>query len=537
MTAVTRPGARPALDPSACFRALAARDARFDGLFFVGVATTGIYCRPVCPARTPRADRCAYFRSAAEAEREGFRACFRCRPELAPGGAPLDAVPRLVAAALARIDAGALNDGSVDDLAAEFGVTGRHLRRALEREIGVTPVALAQTRRLALAKRLLHDTTLGLAEIALASGFGSVRRFNAAFLARFGAPPSRLRERRAAGAPGGSAPGGSTPGGGTPGGSTPRRGTPGGSAAGAPREIELRLDYRAPYDAAGLFAFLGERAIPGVEELADGVYARTVRLGGAAGRIAVRHEPARGALVARVPDALFPVLMPLTARLRALFDLDARPDAIAGALARDPALAPLVRACPGRRVPGAIDGFEALCRAILGQQVSVRGARTLAGRLVERFGDPLPGGMDTDTGTGEPWRLFPAPTTLAAAQEGDVAAIGLPRARARTLVLAARAVAKRALRLDARAPVEPALAALAAIPGIGPWTLQYVALRALHDPDAFPAGDLGVRKALGGLGAAAANARAEGWRPWRAYAVAHLWASLAPHPTLAGETE
>ncbi len=366
------------LDADRCYRVLQARDARFDGLFFVGVTTTGVYCRPICPARTPGRDRCTYHRSAAEAEHAGFRACFRCRPELAPGAASVDARSRLVTRAVARIEDGALDDGSVDDLAAELGVVARHLRRAVQGELGVSPLELAQTRRLALAKQLLHDSGLSLTEVAFAAGFGSVRRFNAAFAARFGSPPLRLR--RAV---------------------RDERG-------GAPTFV-LRLGYRAPFDWAGVLAYLAPRAIAGVEEVVDGRWRRAFGFRDVAGVIEVRDEPARACIVATVPVALAPAARTLTARLRALFDLDARPDAIAATFAGDRLLAARVRRNPGLRVPGAFDGFELAVRAVLGQQVSVRGATTIAARLAERLGEPLATGDRLARG-------FPDAARLAAAR-------------------------------------------------------------------------------------------------------------------------
>jgi len=468
---------------------MAARDARFDGRFFVGVRTTGIYCRPVCPARTPRRDRVVFFARAAEAERDGFRACFRCRPELAPGGGPVDALPRLVASAVARIEAGALNEGSVDGLAAGLGVTGRHLRRAMLAELGVSPVDLAQTRRLALAKSLLHDTALPLAEVAFAAGFGSLRRFNAAFRARFGRPPSALRREH-------------------------------GEAA-APAALVLRLDYRPPLDWETTLGFLAARCTAGVEAVGDGAWRRTVRIGRHAGWVSVRPDAGRHALRAEVALSLAPVLMPLVARLRALFDLDARPDAVAAHLRRDPLLARSLRRHPGLRVSGALDGFDAAVRVVVGQQVSVAAATTIAGRIARALGEPIATpfpGLD---------RLPATAAALAAAGEDRLARIGMPGARARTLgAIAAEAAAGR-LALERGADLDATRAALLALPGVGPWTAEVIAMRALGAPDAFPAGDLGVWRALGVEGARAAEARAERWRPWRAYATAHLWASLS----------
>jgi AraC family transcriptional regulator of adaptative response / DNA-3-methyladenine glycosylase II len=477
------------LRPETCYRALSARDRRFDGLFFVGVSTTGIYCRPVCTARTPRQERCAFYRTAAEAERAGFRACLVCRPELAPGSAPVDSVPRLVATAVSRIESGFLNESSIEGLAEELGVTSRHLRRAMEAELGVSPVELAQSRRLALAKQLLQDTALPLAEIAFASGFQSVRRFNALFQARFGRSPSSLRRESGEGE--------------------------------VARSLVLRLDYRPPLDWEPLLTFLRGRAIPGVEFVGDMEYRRTVRLGGKTGWLVVRRDPKRPSLLAEVSLSLAGVLMPVAARLRALFDLDARPEVIAECLGRDALLAPRVQALPGLRVLGAFDAFEMTVRAILGQQVSVRAATTLAGRLVARFGEPV------ETPHEDGSRLFPSAATLAAATEDDVASLGLPGARARSLLAVARAVAEGSVRLESHVDVDATMAALQELPGIGEWTAHYIAMRALRWPDAFPASDLGIRKALGGVTAKEALARAESWRPWRAYATIHLWTSLS----------
>ncbi len=485
------------LDPLTCYRALTARDTRFDGVFFVAVSTTGIYCRPICTARTPRRDRCSFFRSPAEAERAGFRACFRCRPELAPGTTPIESVPRLVALAARHIDEGFLNDASVDDLARRLGVTGRHLRRAMEARLGVTPIELAQTRRLALAKQLLQDSDAGLAEIAFASGFGSVRRFNALFQQRFGRAPSSLRREHAANAD-----------------------------PAEPGALALRLGYRPPLDWDTMLGFLAGRAIPGVERVVDGAYQRTVALGAASGAITVRRDAARDALWVSVSPALAGSLMTIVSRLRSLFDLDASPATIAEALGADPLLRPLIERRPGLRVPGAFDPFEAACRAILGQQVTVRAATTLAGRLVARFGTPLgvaPGGEASPSALAS---LFPSPIRLAEARVDDIASLGIVGTRARALVALARSVADGSLALDRHAPIDEALRALEELPGIGSWTAHYLAMRALRWPDAFPAADIAVRKALGGVTAREAEKRSEAWRPWRSYAVLHLWTSL-----------
>jgi AraC family transcriptional regulator of adaptative response / DNA-3-methyladenine glycosylase II len=365
------------LTDDARYDALLARDRRFDGVFFVGVSTTGIYCRPICPARTPGRARCTFYETPAQAEAAGFRACFRCRPELAPGNADVDAVDQLVAAAAERIAEGALNEGTVDDLAAELGVSARHLRRATEARLGVSPLALAQTRRLALAKQLLQDTALPVTQIAFAAGFASVRRFNAAFAEAMGAPPSRLRRENVEPAAVAAAAAGAAA-----------------DAAG----LVLRLDYRPPYAWEQTLRFLAARAIPGVEavDVGAGAYRRVVREGAVVGTIEVRPVAGRPALALAVSPSLVPALMPIVARVRRLFDLDARPDLIARVLGRDPRLAPLVAARPGLRVPGAVDTFEAAVRAMLGQQISVAAATTLAGRFAASLGAPYGGGGGGD---------------------------------------------------------------------------------------------------------------------------------------------
>ncbi len=488
------------LKPAEYYRALLTRDARFDGIFFVGVTSTGIYCRPICRAPKPQPERCRYFSTAAAAERRGFRPCLRCRPELSPGSAPgvsADAVRRLAAAAAERIAAGALDDVGVDRLAADLGVTARHLRRVVERELGASPVELAQTHRLLTAKRLLTDSPLPVTQVAFASGFGSLRRLNALFRERYRLSPAGLR--RAA--------------------RTPARRRPTTEAG-----LRLSLSYRPPYDWPAMLAWLAPRATLGVEAIADGRYRRAVRVGEHRGVLAVGAKPKTSALRVELSPSLVPALVPLLTRLRRLFDLDADPAGVREHLGTDPWLGPLVRRRPGLRLAGAMDGFELALRAVLGQQVSVRGASTFAGRLAALVGEPVasePGGSPDGL-----TRFAVTADRLADASEATVAGIGVPRSRAGTMISLARAVAGGRLDLTPGADIERARKELIAVPGIGEWTAEYVLMRALRWPDAFPAGDLGLRKAAGGITAAQLHRRAEAWRPWRAYAAAHLWQSL-----------
>jgi AraC family transcriptional regulator of adaptative response / DNA-3-methyladenine glycosylase II len=474
------------LDADTCYRALVARDERFDGLFFVGVVTTGVYCRPICPARTPGQPRCSFYRHAAQAERAGFRACLRCRPELAPGASRVDARSRLVREAAALVESDFLGGHSVDALAARLGVSSRQLRRAMLAEIGVTPIELAQSRRLALAKQLLQDTSLPITEVAFASGFASVRRFNALVRERFGRAPSELRRH--------------------------------GARADDRGVVRLRLGARPPFDGASLLRFFGARSVPGVEKVGEHGLVRAARDGDRVGWIAVTLDAAASGVEVSIAPALAGSTLAIAARVRRQFDLDAMPEAIAKVFCGDPLLAPRVRARPGLRVPGAFDPFEAAVRAVLGQQVTVRAATTLAGRVAARFGTPIATpheGVD---------RLFPRAPELAAVSPEEFAGIGMPLARGRALQGLADAVARGLVSLEPDADPDETIAALEALPGIGPWTARYVAMRALGWPDVFLGGDLMVKKALGGVTQRAADRRAEAWRPWRAYAVVHLWA-------------
>jgi AraC family transcriptional regulator of adaptative response / DNA-3-methyladenine glycosylase II len=476
-----------------CYQALVARDARFDGRFFVGVKSTGIYCRPVCAARTPRAASCVFVETAAAAERAGFRPCLRCRPELAPSQPAVSLEQALFAAIRTR----AIHGDSVDELAAYAGFSARQLRRLMVRAFGVTPVEIMQTERLLFAKKLLQETALPSAQIALSAGFGSVRRFNALFLSKYALSPTMLRRQGGAG-----------------------------SGEARPDTLKLRLLYRAPLAWRELLECFSRRAVPGVEavDLAEESYARTLAVSGRTGWLAVRRAAGEW-LDVTLPATLAEVSWPILTRLRAQFDLDANPAGIDEHLRADPLLAPSVQRHLGLRVPGAWDVFELAVRAVLGQQISVAGASTLAARLAAKFGRTIA------TPFANLNRLAPAARDLAAAGVDEIASIGLPRARATSLRELAAAAERGELEFGPAASVEDVIATLRRIRGIGEWTAQYVAMRALRFPDAFPAADLGVRKALAPPGGALPNekqvlARATAWRPWRAYATLHLWQTL-----------
>ena len=478
-------------DDTALYSALASRDPRFDGVFYVGVTSTGIYCRPVCTAKTPKAANCRFFDSAEAAEKANFRPCLRCRPELAPGNAPVDDARRIASLIAYRIEEGMLDDGAgVEQIAAQFGWSSRQIRRMLQKELGVSPIELLLTRRLLLAKQLLTETALPISEVAFASGFASLRRFNDAFSGRYGMPPTRFRKA-----------------------------ADGATVVESGDTLTLQLMYRPPFDWEGLLAFLAARAIDGVESVSGGAYLRTVRLGDRRGWVRVRNVPARRTLLVELPRSLTPALPALLGRLRHLFDLSARPDVIAAHLAQDPLLAPAVARNPGLRVPGAFDGFELVVRAILGQQITVRAATTLAGRLAQAFGEPIA------TPYEELSRLGPAPERLAEASVDELGALGIIRTRARSITAVAHEVAAGRLRLEPGVEPDEALARLEALPGIGPWTAQYIGMRALRWPDAFPSQDIALRNRLGGVTARQAESLSRPWRPWRSYALLHLWQS------------
>ncbi len=473
------------LDEDTLYRAIASRDRRFDGHFVIGVVTTGVYCRPGCPAPLPRQKNVRFFVTGAAAETAGFRACLRCRPEASPGAPVRLGTKATVSRAIHLIDKGALDGEDVGGLAGKLGVGERHLRRLFAEHLGTSPVAVARSRRAHFAKKLTEETMLPMTEVALAAGFSSTRRFNDELRRTFGRSPTELRDKA-------------------------KRSSNKGALDASP--LALRLAYKPPLDWASLSAFLAGRATPGVEVMRGDVYQRSISLDGITGILTV--ERAEGHLWLRVPPAFSRVLLPIALRVQRLFDLSADPAAIAAHLERDPALAPACQAHPGLRVPGAWDGFEVAVRAVLGQQVSVKGATTLAGRLAASFGAPIGDGSGGET---EIRYLFPRPEALANA---DVVSIGIPAARAETIRSIARAVIDGSLDFEAQS----ATPRLLAIPGIGPWTAAYVAMRAMGDPDALPASDLGLRKALGGITPKQIEARAEAWRPWRSYAVMMLWA-------------
>ncbi len=470
------------LDPEICWRAWTSRDARFVGRFVMAVTSTRIYCRPGCPARMPARRNARFYATPAAAESAGFRACLRCRPDRAPGAPTASGTAATVARALRLIDEGALADGSLETLAARLGVTSRWLRELFERHVGASPLDVARTRQAHLARKLIEETALPLEDVAAAAGYGSARRLRAAMAQTFDRAPSALRR---------------------------------GPVLERDGAIELRLAARAPFDAAPLLAFFAARAVPGVEEVRDGAYRRAFALDGDPATLEVR--PLADAVSVKLPPRAAAALPRIVSRVARMFDLDADVDAIAAWLARD---ARLARALRGRvvRVPGAFDAFEAGVRALLGQQVSVAAARTLAGRLAAVAGRRL------STPDGALTHVFPSPAAVA---EVPLEGLGLTRARAAALRGFAAAVASGELDLGAFRDLDDAVERLRTLPGIGDWTAQYLAMRALGEPDAFPAGDLGVRQALARgdrlPSEREVRARAERWRPWRAYAVLALW--------------
>lgn len=491
------------LDRESCYRALITRDARFDGVFFVAVRTTGIYCRPICPAQTPKLEHVRFMPTAAAAQAAGYRPCLRCRPETSPDLAAWHGTAATVSRAMSLIAAGALNDASVDDLAGRLGIGERQLRRLFAQHIGASPNAVAQTRRVLFAKQLITDTTMPMAQVALAAGFGSLRRFNDTFRKLYARPPLSMRRVRDAGTPASA--------------------------------ITLTLPFKPPYDWPGIIGFLAARAIRGVESVQPDCYARSIRLEGAQGTIAVRRAAHQNALVATIRFPVVTALPAIVARIRRIFDLGADPAVIGAQLAEDPVMAPLVAARPGLRVPGAWDGFELAVRGILGQQITVGAATQLAGRLVDLCGTALPAA--DDPALTAVTHVFPLPGDVARVDELGLA-LGMPRARAAAITGLARTAAAYPGLFEPGHGLDAAVRRLRALPGIGEWTAHYIAMRALREPDAFPAADIGLMRAMetadgGRPTPAELLAHAEAWRPWRAYAALHLWSSdpAAPRPS------
>ena len=489
------PPTSPGLDGDACYLAVKAPDARFDGSFFTAVTSTGIYCRPVCRVKVPKRENCRFYRHAAQAEAAGFRPCLRCRPELAPRAASwsTEDAARILALQAARLidepDAWPADGPGAARIAERLGVSDRHLRRIFESQFGVSPLQYLQTRRLLAAKQLIADTRLPMTQVALASGFASVRRFNAAFVGHYGLNPRALRRA--------------------------------GAAAGGREDaaVEVRLGFRPPYDTAAMLAFFERRALRGVEAFeGEGParrFARTLRIAQGSqvheGWLQLHFDPAREQLLLRVGESLSAVLPTVIARVRAMLDLDAEPIAINSALHA---------AFPegdGLRVPGTVDGFELAVRAVLGQQITVAAARTLGARLVQAFGAPIATPIDGLD------RLFPTPAAIAEASGDALGQLGIVRQRQAALLALARETLAGRLPLHAGADVPSTLAALQALPGIGDWTAQYIAMRALRWPDAFPSGDVALQKALGVGSAKAALEASQAWRPWRGYAVLRAW--------------
>lgn len=465
-----------------CYQALLTHDPRFDGTFFVAVKTTKIYCRPVCKVKPVLFKNCTFFLTAAQAEQFGFRPCLRCRPELAPGNAPLDSVSRLAAIAISKIEDGILSKISVRQLAHELGVSDRTLRRVMESELGVSPLELAQTHRLLLAKRLLTDTKLPITEIAYASGFASIRRFNTVLKKQYNLSPRDFRKN---------------------------------NTKNQNQEFLIcEIAYRSPMAWQDLLLFLQIRAIAGVEWTDGTIYRRTVKIGKHIGWLEASLCTDKKAILAKISISLAPVMTEVIAGLKRLFDLYAEPKQISKHLGT------LAKAKPGLRVPGAFNFFEVCIRAILGQQVSVKAASTLATRLAHKYGETI------DTPFNELNLLSPEPSVIESAKIKDMIALGITKNRATTIQCIAKVFANNTDFFDSADSRKKIISKLHTIRGVGKWTLQYISMRILADPNAFPHTDLGILKALNVTSPKTALMKAEKWQPWRAYAAMHLWKSL-----------
>jgi AraC family transcriptional regulator of adaptative response / DNA-3-methyladenine glycosylase II len=476
------------LTPAVCYRAVQARDARYDGRFFTCVKTTGIYCRPICPARPPKLNNCIFVPTAAAAQEAGFRPCLRCRPESSPELDAWRGTEATVSRALKLIEGGALDNRDVESLADRLQIGARQLRRLFRRHVGAAPITVAQTRRVLLAKQLIHQTDLPMIDVALASGFGSVRRFNETFQRLYDRSPSQLRHRSA--------------------------------VVSANPEVCLLLPYRPPYNWSAMIRFLAARAIKGIEVVTADSYSRTIEFDGAIGSIHVTHSPDHASLRATVRFPRLNALPTIIARLRQQFDLGAEPTAIAAVLSCDPILAPLVARRPGLRVPGGWDEFEIAVRAVLGQQITVKAATTLAARIVAKLGKPVA----EQTGIAGLTYVFPQPNQFTT---DALAGLGMTRARAATLAGIAKAMIRDPRLLQPRRDLAEAVTRLRELAGIGEWTAQYIAMRAMGESDAFLASDVALQRKFAKYGrrpsASQLLARAESWRPWRAYAMLHLW--------------
>jgi AraC family transcriptional regulator of adaptative response / DNA-3-methyladenine glycosylase II len=510
-------------DPDRCYQAARSKDARFDGVFFIAVTSTGIYCRPSCPARTPMRKNVRFYASAAAAQQAGFRACLRCRPDATPGSPEWNVRADVVARAMRLIRDGVVDREGVNGLAGRLGYSVRQLNRVVTAEIGTGPLAIARAQRSQTARILLETTSLPISHIAFAAGFASVRQCNETVQQIFAKTPSALRARvsqRAALD----------------------------QTDGTTQGIQLRLPGRRPLDVASVLTFFGIRAVPGIESFDGTTYRRSLRLPHGFGSVALRADDVSDGPVFAHAELHLSDLRDLTtavSRCRQLLDLDADPIAVLEALGDDPLLGPLVTADPGRRVPGAADGFELAVRAVIGQQVSVTGARTVAGRLVAAAGETLPDGADGADGSDGAHgvtRLFPTPVALIDLAGRDPAAFSMPASRRRALVALAQAVEDGSVTIDPGADPQELRTRLVALPGIGPWTAEYVAMRALRDPDAFMPTDLGILRAARGLGLPEDRGQlaqlTDGWRPWRSYAMAHLWSlpvAQAPTPRNASD--
>lgn len=470
------------LDVDRCYQAVLTRDPRFDGVFFVGVSSTQIYCRTVCWAKTPKQRNCTFYPSAAAAEQAGFRPCLLCRPELAPGNAPIDATGRLAARIARQLEEGTLMDQSCEVIAQKLGISERQLRRVVQQEFGVSPIELMQTHRLLLAKRLITDTTLPMTDIAYASGFRSLRRFNALFQERYRMNPTQLRKKKVVPI--------------------------------AQEHLVGEVFYRPPLDWPALLSYLTGRATAGVEAIDGNCYCRTVRLGESQGWLVVEPIAGKHALQVKLSLSLVPVLLPVLARVKALFDLAADPEQITAHLG------PLALHHPGLRVPGAFDGFEIAVRTILGQQVSIKAATTMMGRFVKAFGDPIATPYSKLT------HLMPTAEQVAQLEIADLTALGILATRGNSILALAKAIAAGRIALTPGGSTEEIITQLQELPGIGPWTAHYVAMRVLADPDIFLHTDLGIRQALSETNAKRMLAIAAPWQPWRSYATLHLWKSL-----------